>query len=329
MENGGPEKDGSPYKPFLNICDTEFYSTRDGFAAFREVVSKAFMPWLMEKKSESDFRARIVSFSGEFGSLCRTTMTPLAGLRNASELSKSPERCLYANYVISGKLVVEQNGLVTTAEKGDLIIYDSILPVKHLKLGEGPFEDLAFSISKDRLGMPDTIFSNIAVPKTKIISPLASCFSFLSQNISSASPEELGAIGAACAALLPVAAGCSMDAEEREVSKISAGHYARELTQFIDAHISDIELSPGMAAENLGISVRYVHKQFAMDGTTFGNYVTAKRLELISHDLVSPMGRQQPIFALAFRWGFNDLSTFIRSFKKRFGCTPREYRAKF
>ena len=221
------EKEGSPYKPFLNVCDTELYSPRDGFAAFREVVGRAFMPWILERESESEFRGRIVSFSGEFGSFARTSVSQLTALRNAAEISKSPDRCLYANYVISGKLVIEQNGIVTTAEKGDLVIYDSTLPVKHRKLGEGLCEDVAFSISKHRLGMQDTIFNNVVVPKTKIIAPLTSCFSFLSQNISTALPEELDAIGAACAALLTAAAGSSAGDQGSEASKILAGHYAR------------------------------------------------------------------------------------------------------
>ncbi len=54
-----------------------------------------------------------------------------------------------------------------------------------------------------------------------------------------------------------------------------------------------------------------------------------KRLDLVRQDLISDACRHQPIFALAYRWGFNDLSTFIRAFKKRFGCPPRQYRLKF
>jgi AraC-like DNA-binding protein len=311
----------------LNICDTEFCSNRDGFSSFRDAVATAFMPWLIERHPEGDFSARIVSLSGEFGSFSRTKMTPLTGLRTKSEISRSPERCLYANYVISGRLVVEQGDIVTTAEEGDLVVYDSTLPVKHHKLGNEPFQDLAFKISKQRLGMPDRRFENVAIPRTRIIAPLASCFSLLSQSVSSFQPEELTAVGEACAALLPVAVGLAESAPHGE--ELSSSYYVRELIKFIDSNIGDIELSPGMAAENLGISVRYVHKQFAGLGTTFSKYVTAKRLDLISLDLVSPPGRSQPIFALAYRWGFNDLSTFIRSFKKRFGCSPREYRTKF
>lgn len=323
-------KRGRPDETIVSVCDTEFYSVRDGFSAFREIVAAAFMPWFMEHKSEQEFNARIVSMSGEFGSLSRTKMTPLLGLRNKTEISKSPESCLYANYIISGRLVVTQKDVTVTAEKGDLVLYDSTLPVKHLKLGDAPFEDLAFSIPKDRIGRPDKRFENALVSKIDIIPPLASCFAFLSQNISSAQPEELAALGGACAALLPVCAGRSPELLHGGLSKdLANNHYARELIRFIDAHIADTELSPTTAADNLGISVRYVHKQFAMLGTTFSSYVTARRLERISHDLISGVGVHQPIFVLAYRWGFNDLSTFIRSFKKKFGCSPREYRSKF
>lgn len=313
----------------LSICDTEFYPARDGFAAFREAVAAAFMPWLLERNSEAEFSARIASLSTEFGSFARTRMTPLPGFRNKPEISKSPELCLYANYVISGQLIVDQGDRMTTANTGDLIIYDSTLPVKHIKLGDAPFEDLSFSVPKTQFGSEGQVFENVSIPNAKIISPLASCFAFLSQNISSAQPDELGAVGAACAALLPIAVGHLTEPPHGKDFVVTSSYYARELMKFVDANINDIDLSPSTAAANLGISVRYVHKQFAMIGTTFSSYVMSKRLEHVSRDLVSDTGRQQPIFVLAYRWGFNDLSTFIRAFKKKFGCSPREYRAKF
>jgi AraC-like DNA-binding protein len=94
-------------------------------------------------------------------------------------------------------------------------------------------------------------------------------------------------------------------------------------------HIGDAALSPRSAALSLGISVRYVHKLFAITGTTFSAHVLAKRLELVRRDLASVECRHQPIFGLAYRWGFNDISTFIRAFKKKYGCSPSEYRTKF
>ncbi len=82
------------------------------------------------------------------------------------------------------------------------------------------------------------------------------------------------------------------------------------------------------AAEHFGISARYVHKLFAASSTTFSSYVVAKRLEHIRSDLLSPACRNQPISNLAYRWGFNDLSSFNRAFKSRFGCSPSRFRAQ-
>src|SRR5262245_7991228 len=93
------QKDSSDFH--FNVCDTEFYPVREGFSAFREAVAGAFMPWIMERPLDGEFSARIASFSTEVGSFGRTRMSPLLGIRNKAELSKSPERCLYANYVLS------------------------------------------------------------------------------------------------------------------------------------------------------------------------------------------------------------------------------------
>jgi AraC-like DNA-binding protein len=313
----------------LQICDTEYYSTREGFSAFREAVAGAFMPWSMKPTTAREFGGRIASLSTAAGSFARTRMTPLTGERNKHEISRSPEDCLYANYVLSGQLFIEQGDRITTANKGDLIVFDSSLPLRHVKVGDGVFEDLTFSIPKRQMENYQKIFENIAVPKSKIMLPLLNCFTFITENIFSAPPEELAAIGAACGALLPLAAQYSADHPQPNRIGSEPNRYDREMMIFIDHHIAEETLTPGAAAEHLGISVRYVHKRFAKFGTSFSNYVMAKRLELVCRDLVSDIGRHQPIIALAFRWGFSDISTFIRAFKKKFGCTPREYRAKF
>ena len=69
-----------------------------------------------------------------------------------------------------------------------------------------------------------------------------------------------------------------------------------------------------------------MHKIFASLGTTFSSYITQKRLERVGLDLVSPSCRHETIFSVAYRWGFMNLSTFIRLFKKHYGCTPSEFR---
>jgi AraC family transcriptional activator of tynA and feaB len=97
---------------------------------------------------------------------------------------------------------------------------------------------------------------------------------------------------------------------------------------YIDQNIANADLSPQGVAEQLGISARYVHKPFIACGVTFCSYTTARRLNYICKDLLSAECRQQTIALMAFRWGFNDLSSFNRAFKSRFGCTPSQYRMR-
>jgi AraC-like DNA-binding protein len=323
----------SPLDLDLDICDTEYCSRSGGFSAFRDAISGAFMPWMIDYKSDLEFEARMVCVASEAGAFARVRMSPVVAVRKSLEVARSSIDCLYGNYIISGELHVEQHGRTTIAKRGDVVLYDSALPVKITEVNDGPYEDLAIRIPRSKLAQNqnvDAALDNVVIPAEQMISPLSSCLTFLTENLLTASAEELSALQDTCAALLPVAVGHSGHrGEQADEIGVASNYYMRELMRFIGSNIGNAELSPRSAADHLGISVRYVHKQFAAKGTTFGTYVMAKRLELVRQDLVSDACRHQPIFALAYRWGFNDLSTFIRAFKKKFGCSPRQYRLKF
>ena len=68
-----------------------------------------------------------------------------------------------------------------------------------------------------------------------------------------------------------------------------------------------------------------VSQLLAHSGTTFSAYLTAERLEHIKSELIAFSSHSVPVSLLAFQWGFNDLSTFNRAFKDRFGCTPCQF----
>jgi AraC-like DNA-binding protein len=95
--------------------------------------------------------------------------------------------------------------------------------------------------------------------------------------------------------------------------------------RYIDRNLSNPDLSPSLVADQLGVSVRYIHKLFASTAETFGSYVTERRLERIKWDLLAS-NQRPPIAAMAYRWGFGDLSTFNRAFKSRYACTPSQFR---
>ncbi|MEM8497110.1 MAG: helix-turn-helix domain-containing protein [Pseudomonadota bacterium] len=98
------------------------------------------------------------------------------------------------------------------------------------------------------------------------------------------------------------------------------------LQDFIHRQLANPSLNPALAADYLGVSVRYVHKAFSASGTTFGRYVLRERLKRCASDLQSTSHAGRSIAEIAYQWGFNDLSYFGKCFKKYFEQTPREWR---
>ncbi len=94
---------------------------------------------------------------------------------------------------------------------------------------------------------------------------------------------------------------------------------------FINSHLADPDLNTQMVADAVGITVSYLHKIFMQNNTTVMQFVLGERLERCRKD-IARIDRAGGISQVAYAWGFNDASHFSRSFRKRFGLSPREYR---
>ncbi|HTN59949.1 MAG TPA: helix-turn-helix transcriptional regulator, partial [Devosia sp.] len=102
----------------------------------------------------------------------------------------------------------------------------------------------------------------------------------------------------------------------------------------LEAIKSDIELQlcePGLSIQWIAtlnhISLRYIRKLFQDEGTTFSDYVLARRLERTYHLLLHQRPTDTSISAIAYACGFGDLSYFNRTFRRRFGMTPTGVRS--
>ena len=85
-------------------------------------------------------------------------------------------------------------------------------------------------------------------------------------------------------------------------------------------------LSIGSIAIRHGISSRYVRKLFQDEQTTFSDFVLLMRLERSRQLLRSPARAVSTIASIAHACGFNDLSYFNRTFRRRYGLTPSDFR---
>lgn len=115
---------------------------------------------------------------------------------------------------------------------------------------------------------------------------------------------------------------CSSQAPAAERSK--AQYWQAKAKAFVSDNLCDPELRAGTIAAGLGLSERYVHSLFAADTTTPSNYILAERLEQAATRLARFEVRTQ-VTNVALDLGFNDLSYFSRTFRKRFGVSPRQW----
>jgi AraC-like DNA-binding protein len=77
------------------------------------------------------------------------------------------------------------------------------------------------------------------------------------------------------------------------------------------------------------VSARQAQRLFAASGTTFSEFVLEQRLLLARRLLLREQSRDRKVSDIAYTVGFNDLSYFHRSFRRRFGIAPADMRAEF
>lgn len=104
--------------------------------------------------------------------------------------------------------------------------------------------------------------------------------------------------------------------------------HKQRIQRFVMENLSNHALDPSMIAGAVNLSARYVYELFKEEDQPLMKWMWGLRLERCRADLQARALASQPIGEIAYRWGFNDLAHFSRSFRERFGCAPREYRAR-
>lgn len=99
----------------------------------------------------------------------------------------------------------------------------------------------------------------------------------------------------------------------------------KEAVSYIDANFQSEEISLNRVAKEVNISANYLSAVFSQEmGTTFVEYLTAKRMEK-ARELLRASDMRSGEIAVAV--GYKDPHYFSFLFKKTQGCTPRDYRA--
>lgn len=93
------------------------------------------------------------------------------------------------------------------------------------------------------------------------------------------------------------------------------------LLLYIDTHLTE-DLNLRYLADQFYVSVSYLCKSFKIStGTTLHKYIVHKRLDLAR----TYLSQGYPVIEVCGMCGFNDYNTFLKSFTKEMGISPKRY----
>jgi AraC-like DNA-binding protein len=105
----------------------------------------------------------------------------------------------------------------------------------------------------------------------------------------------------------------------------SAQKLCHEMKTHVVSRLADPDLSVHSLALEFGVSPRHVHRIFSEFTTTPSIFILDSRLSLAAARLRDPKS-DASITQIAFDSGFNDCTSFSRSFRRKYGVTPRAFR---
>lgn len=121
---------------------------------------------------------------------------------------------------------------------------------------------------------------------------------------------------------LGTASGRQERSDHQDLSTVRLDLLKADILQKLDRP----DLSIEAVARANGISGRQAQRLFARAGSTFSEFVLEQRLSW-ARRLLQQAERPRRISEIAFAVGFNDLSYFNRTFRKRFGAAPSDMQA--
>ncbi len=297
--------------------------------AWRSIVCDTLGP--LDFRSDPDTPLRGEIGAGQLGPVRVgrvKTSTPHSVYRTPGLIRRGDPELYRVALAVSGRPRLRQDGRSAALKPGEFAIYDFNRPYE---LAYDAAVQLAvFSFPREMLALPAGLIAGLtAVPVAAAGGAAALTAPLLRQvalDLDTYQPASAARLSAAVMNLVTAAvaergdqAG-SVPPESREQTLLLRIH------AFIEQHLGDANLTPGLVAAAHYISVRYLYRLFETQGTTVASWIRQRRLERCRRDLADPILDALPVSAIAARWGLPDAAHFSRLFRRAYGQPPAEYR---
>jgi AraC family transcriptional activator of tynA and feaB len=308
---------------------TDVVPERDRFDYWRELISSHRLSVSFDRDARGAFFGKMVSSDCGDNRLVYVHSTSQHITRIARPTCQNHEDSFLLKYLIEGCGSTSQHGNFHDIAAGDLFLQDS-RSCGELRL-VGDFKVLTLSLTRK---LVDRYFARpqylCAVP-LPVGGSAAGCVAAdllqsIARNCMQMQGEGLETLIESLLQVVALAFGQSPLLCPTATTSHSA--LMIRIRNYIHGHLEDDEMSPKRIAAAHGISERYLNKLFEKDETTVSKWIWEQRLQASQRTLSLMEFSSRKINEIAYACGFNNMSHFSCTFKKRFGCTPRQYRTR-
>lgn len=308
----------------MKTWDTRPLAPSQQFGYWREVLCEAFTALDSRPQTTRGLGSTVVLH--EIAQLNAVELKSFAQdvLRGPAEIRRRGDAYFFLNLHLSGRSNIEQDGRQIEVAPGSYYLVDTTRPYE-LHFAED-FHALSLRVPHELLRplLPD--------PRTATARRVDT-----TAGIGALVSEHLRGM-MRCAAELPASTAMNLSATLMELVALSIRPSARSqvnereqarrafrqsIVRHVESRTADPELCVAAVAAHFRISPRTIHEIFAEQGLSFAQTVLERRLIAAADALREP---DASISAVALACGFGDLSYFGRAFRRRHGCSPREWR---
>lgn len=223
--------------------------------------------------------------------------------------------------------IICQDGRRALLRPGDFALYDSTRPYE--LIFDDSFEQIVLMFPgeilrayvKESERLTATAISGRAGAGYLLITMIET----LRRDLDHLRPASAAAIADGAVNILVAGLRTLPSAQRLTPPNLAQYHIAR-IKAFVDAHMTDPGLSIGSIAGALNICASHVHRLFRTEPLPLGQYIWSRRLEACKRDLADPSQAGFNIGTIALKRGFNNAAHFSRTFRSRYGLSPKHYR---
>lgn len=293
---------------------------------WHDIVSQSFVPLDITATSRGSFSASLRARALDEIELCEIKAGSHKVERTTELIARSDRKYFKLSLQLSGTCLLLQDNREAVLQPGDLAVYDTQRP--YTLVHDEDFRSMVIMFPHDLIDLPvDAVGQLTAVRLAaeqglgRVISPFLVQIAHNLDQLSGAGGRRLTRN-----ALDLVTTMFANELAIRPENHDPNRQLLDKVRAYIDANLSDAEMTPADIAAAHYISTRHLYNLFKPSGTTVAAWIRSRRLEHCRRDLTDPVCADRPVAAIASRWGFVDAAHFSRLFKSSFGTPPGSYR---